>query len=165
MGDIDFEMAYERFHAAVRRQAEWLLGDYHEAEDLTQETFLRILCRWSTLRHAPALALWIRRIGRNAAVDRVRHRSRFRTQSLAAEAAQAPPPAPDEEQLLPALVAAIERLPHLLGTTLLLAAVDGLEPREISALMGTTPGNVKVRLHRARALLHRAWSGTPPRRN
>jgi len=160
-----FEEVYRHYRRSVHRQAERLIGDYHEAEDASQEIFLRIYTRWATLRNGDALPLWVRRIARNTAIDLQRRRSRVRFLPLVRDV---PGPGGTEdtrEGLLPDLVTALERLPLTLGVTLLLFAVECLDPGEISDLTCTNPGNVKVRLHRARSLMIRQWNDARPPRN
>lgn len=155
----DFEQVYRHYRGSVHRQAERLIGDYHEAEDASQEIFLRIYTRWATLKNGDALPLWVKRIARNTAIDLHRRRRRVRVLPLVRDV-----PGPDgdsesPERLLPDLVTALERLPLTLGVTLLLFAVERLDPCEISDLTCTNPGTVKVRLHRARSLMVRKWNG------
>ena len=152
-----FEDVYRVYRRSVRRQAERLIGDYHEAEDASQEIFLRIYMQWASLKNAHALPLWVRRIARNTAVDRLRHRTRLRFLPLARDMPMRNGRSVALEDLLPDVVTALEKLPLTLGVTLLLFAVECLEPGEISDLTGTNPGNVKVRLHRARMLMTRQW--------
>ena len=156
---MTFEEVYRRYHRPVQREAQRLIGDYHEAEDLAQETFLRVYCRWPSIRNATALPAWIKRIARNTTIDQLRRHTRNRCQSLSPDP-EAPPSdltLPDLESLLPGLVSALDRLPLRLGITWLLQAVDHYDSLEISRITRTSPANVKVRLHRARQCLAREW--------
>lgn len=154
-----YETAYRRLAGSIHRDLERMVGDHHEAEDLTQETFLRLYLHWPRARCADTLAAWVRRVARNTAVDRLRRRREPRPRAVASEQVAAPAAAADPESMLPRLVLAADRMPSALALTLLLTAVDCRTPHEISRLTGTTPGNVKVRLHRARTFLANAWHG------
>jgi len=157
MSTQTYETAYRRLAGPIQRDLERLVGDHHEAEDLTQETFLRLYLHWPRARCADTLAAWVRRVARNTAVDRLRRRREPRPRAVTPDQVAAPPPTDDPESLLPRLVLAVDRMPRALALTLLLAAIDRRTPLEISHLTGTTPGNVKVRLHRARTFLASAW--------
>ena len=149
---MTFEDAYRRFHHTVRILAERIIGDFHKAEDLAQETFLRIYLRWPSLRASGALHAWVQRIARNTAIDSLRRSDRLRYQPCALNQLEAPAHG-NEEAMLPDLVNALEKMPENLSVTFCLHAVDRYSLREISHLTRTSPGNVNVRLHRARMLL------------
>jgi len=149
---MTFEEAYRCFHHTVRLLLERIIGDFHKAEDLAQETFLRIYLRWPSLRASGSLPAWVRRIARNTAIDSLRRSDRLRYQPCALSQLEAPAYG-DVEAMLPDLVNALEKMPVKLGVTFCLHAVDCFSPREISHLTRSSPANVKVRIHRARMLL------------
>jgi DNA-directed RNA polymerase specialized sigma24 family protein len=68
---LDFQRVYEEFQPRIRRYLARLAGAA-EAEDLTQETFLRVNHALEGFRGDAALATWIYRIATNVATDRLR---------------------------------------------------------------------------------------------
>ncbi len=139
--------------------ARWL-GDSHAAEDLTQETFMRVLQHGDSAPTHADLLPWLLRIARNLGVDRYR---RDRLLTDASETTEPTDPGP-----LPlARLASAEREAQLtiaLGAiapshreVLLLRAVEGLDHREIGSILGCSEGAVRVRVHRATAALRHAW--------
>lgn len=68
---MDFEQIHAAFRPKVQRYLARLVGE-GEAEDLTQEVFLRISRALPTFRGECQLSTWIYRIARNAALDRLR---------------------------------------------------------------------------------------------
>lgn len=83
MGDMEaLEALYEAHKVRVYRLALSILGDPYLAEDVTQETFLRIQERASSYRRNISEAAWIATISRNLSYDQLRKRNRETTQSL-----------------------------------------------------------------------------------
>ena len=68
---MDFPTLYTEFHPNIQRYLTRLVGDY-EAEDLTQDVFIRISQALPNFRGESKLATWIYRIATNAALDRLR---------------------------------------------------------------------------------------------
>lgn len=155
MSTTTFAQVYADHWVPIRELITRIVGDAHEAEDVTQDTFLRILDQWDRSDERRGSTAWIRTIARNLAIDCMRRRTRRSTTSTDVDRFVAKEPANGEERLLPALVNAVENLPRSLRLPILLHSMDGLGPREISSLTDTTPGNVKVRIHRARSMLRR----------
>ena len=132
-------------------------GDRHDAEDLTQETFLRAgtgatRCpSGTTSRRA-----WLLRIAANAVLDVQRRRRRVVFTSLGHEpAVQSPPP---EHRLEVAeqgeiLRAAMRELTELTRMVFHLRATEDLSFREIGELVGTTEQGARWHMHQARTRL------------
>jgi len=68
---LEFVTIYTEYHPKIQRYLTRLVGDY-EAEDLTQEVFIRISQALPTFRGESKLSTWIYRIATNAALDRLR---------------------------------------------------------------------------------------------
>lgn len=86
MGDMEaLETLYEQHKIRVYRLALSMLSDTYLAEDVTQETFLRIQEHASSYRRNISEAAWITTIARNLSYDHLRKRSRETTQSLEQE--------------------------------------------------------------------------------
>ena len=86
IGDMEaLEALYETHKVRVYRLALSILGDPYLAEDVTQETFLRIQERASSYRRNISEAAWIATIARNLSYDYLRKRSRETTESLEQE--------------------------------------------------------------------------------
>jgi RNA polymerase sigma-70 factor (ECF subfamily) len=154
-----------RHGPGLRRFLAGLLTHPHEAEDLAQDTFLRV---WSAAaRYDPALAspaTWIYRIALRLAIDRNR-RSGFR-RFIGLEAA--PEPADDRPGTEAELAArqelaltrrALAALPDRQRRALLLRAVAGMTNGDIAATLGISAGAVEQLLVRARAALRTQTKG------
>jgi RNA polymerase sigma-70 factor (ECF subfamily) len=141
--------------AAVYRFALRLSGNHHDAEDITQESFLRAWQHCDRLRDPRAVRTWLFRVAANLWRDRVR-RGRHR-------AARADAISDDLEcrTILPGdalvaredvsrAVAAMDRLPPRQREVLYLHACEGLSHAEIGAVLGITFEGVKASLSIAR---------------
>ncbi|MGW9024926.1 RNA polymerase sigma factor SigE [Streptomyces sp. NPDC055722] len=157
-----------RTHAhRVYRLAYRLSGNQHDAEDLTQEVFIRVFRSLS--RYSPGtFEGWLHRITVNLFLDMVRRRSRIRFEYLAetaAERLQATEPSPaqthDDAQFEPDVQAALDALPVEFRTVIVLCDIEGLSYAEIATTLGLKIGTVRSRVHRGRSrlrgtLAHRA---------
>ena len=143
----------EFFRLSFRRvvgQVFLLTGDLHEAEDLVQEAFSRALTRWRRIREFDAPEAWVRRVAFNLAANRARGQRR----RLAILARLAPPPeVPPASGEVIALLEALRRLPMSQRQPVVLHYLLDLPVEQVAAEVGTSTGNVKVRLFRARRAL------------
>ena len=127
-----------------------------EADDLTQEVFVRVLRRASTFRAESSVRTWLWSIAYNTV--RERHRQRLRATTLSGLCASGPGP---ESEAIGAearrdLMAALERLPDEQAIVLELHRLDGLSHREIGRLLGIEPAASRKRLQRALSSLNAA---------
>ncbi|HEX6420675.1 MAG TPA: RNA polymerase sigma factor [Acidimicrobiales bacterium] len=154
-GDLDaFEQIVRAYQQQVWRFLRRMLGDDGLAEDVAQETFLRLFRRLSTFSFQSKLSTWVFQIARNAALDELRRRQRRdRTLTLLRRrpAVASPPDVPAE------IGAALASLPPPLREALVVIEVLGLRYREAAAVLDIPEGTVKRRVFDARVRLHR-WS-------
>jgi RNA polymerase sigma-70 factor (ECF subfamily) len=129
------------------------LGDPALAEDVLQETFVRVHRHLATFEGRARLSTWVLQIARNAAVDAVRSRDRRNrlVRSIPPPAATTPGPEAASE-----LREALASLDPARREALLAVEVQGLTYREAGDLLGVPEGTVKSRVHLARAQLV-AW--------
>ena len=154
-GDLGaFEQLVRAYQQHVWRFLRRLLGDAGLAEDVAQETFLRVFRRLPTFTFEAKFSTWVFQIARNAGIDELRARQR-RTRL----ASVAPPPdrsaAPPEARA--EIEAALASLPVDLREAVLLIEVLGLSYHEVARVLGVPEGTVKSRMFSARSRLHR-WS-------
>lgn len=169
--DVPVESAAvaERYRVSIRRYILRLVRDPAQADDLTQETFLRVHQHLGELKDAAALEGWLYRIATNVCHDRFRQGGRRRpAESLAFPGdGGEEPPLPDETALRPdqlveqngmseCVLQFLARLPETHRTVLLLHDLQGYTDPEIAAQLGLSLRNVKIRLHRARIRLKAA---------
>jgi RNA polymerase sigma-70 factor (ECF subfamily) len=138
------------------------LRSHHDAEDATQETFLRVLRYSHKLAKVENHKTWLARIAWRVAVDRSRHRGRKQEIPLedpekpVAEVPSSEPGADEAMQgsqvgaLLERLIAA---LPEKLRQPLILSAIEEMSPREVAATLGINEAAVRSRVFRARQIL------------
>ena len=158
-----------RTHSArVYRLAYRLTGDPHEAEDLTQDVFLRVFRSLST--YSPGtFEGWLHRITVNLFLDGARRRAKIRFDGLPEESIERLPgrePAADRvvaDRLLDADVeTALAALPPDFRAAVVLCDIEGLTYDEVAAILGIKLGTVRSRIHRGRALLRRALAHRAP---
>jgi len=142
----------------VYRLAFRLSGNAHDAEDITQEVFIRVFRSLDTFRPG-SFEGWLHRITTNVFLDLVRRRQRIRMEALPEEtdriAGREPSPeqAWHEANLDPDLQAALDDLPPEFRAAVVLCDVEGLSYEEIGATLGVKLGTVRSRIHRGRQAL------------
>ena len=149
-----------RYAAKLSRFAERLLRDRAEAEDVVQETFLRL---WQHARdYSPSarVTTWLHRITHNLAVDRLRVRGRTRPlpdeEAMPQSARQ--PTLLDEKRRVVALEAALAELPERQATAIVLVHLHGLSGAEAAEVLEVGPEAVESLLARGRRALKSALS-------
>ncbi|TAH35071.1 MAG: RNA polymerase sigma factor [Planctomycetota bacterium] len=144
-----FDLLVDRYQAPLLRYAHATLHDPAAAEDVVQETFVRLI------RHAPdpgsngAVGAWLFRVCRNLAYDTMKTETRERKRREAAGAADtASSAAPPENNELGALVSReLERLPAKQREVVRMKVVQGLSYQEIAGATGLRPGYIGWLVH------------------
>jgi RNA polymerase sigma factor (sigma-70 family) len=142
----------------VYRLAYRLSGNQHDAEDITQETFIRVFRSLDSFTPG-SFEGWLHRITTNVFLDMVRRRQRIRMESLPEETDRiagtepSPEAAFDAANLDPDLQAALDDLLPEFRAALVLCDVEGLSYEEIGQTLGVKLGTVRSRIHRARQAL------------
>ena len=159
-----------REHAdRVYRLAYRLSGNRADAEDLTQETFVRVFR--SLAEYKPGtFEGWLHRITTNLFLDQARRRQRIRFEGLADDAAErlhghepTPAQAYDDKKLDADVQAALDGLAPDYRAVVVLCDIEGLSYEEIAATVGVKLGTVRSRIHRGRAQLRAALEHRGPR--
>lgn len=149
-----FQTLYDRHHRAVFTFLLRSVGDRGTAEDLLQETFLRVFTHREEYRPTAAFRTWLFTIARNLIVDEVRKPARG-VERQPGEVGALPDPGPTPLQhaeagrLQAKLEAAVLALPPAQREVLLLSRFAGLGHAEIADITGSSPAAVRVALHRA----------------
>lgn len=143
---------------SVYRLAFRLSGNQHDAEDLTQETFMRVFR--SLKNYQPGtFEGWLHRITTNLFLDMVRHRGKIRMEALPEDYERVPGNDMTPEQaytvanLDPALQEALDDLSPDFRVAVILCDVVGLSYDEIAETLGVKMGTVRSRIHRGRTQL------------
>jgi RNA polymerase sigma-70 factor (ECF subfamily) len=159
-----------RTHSArVYRLAYRLTGDPHDAEDLTQEVFVRVFRSLSS--YTPGtFEGWLHRITTNLFLDQVRRKQRIRFDALAEDAGDrlagrepTPAQAYDDRHFDADVQQALDALSPEFRAAVVLCDVEGLSYEEIAATLGVKLGTVRSRIHRGRAQLRAALEHRTPR--
>jgi len=154
--DAQFSELYRQHLRDVYSYAYYRVGDHHDAEDLTEQTFLQ------AYRHFPRaleesggrpLRPWLIRIAHNLAANHYRDRSR-RPQTHIDDSTVLPATHTTEDLVegrdeLKRILAGVQQLPDDRREALIMRFALGMDNREIARAMGRTDGATKVLLHRA----------------
>jgi RNA polymerase sigma-70 factor (ECF subfamily) len=153
---------FEVYATAICAYLHSLVGDWHLAHDLTQETYLQLHRTRRRLQHVENRRAWVYSIASHIAFNEVKRRRRFRWlpwsatddhlhfiwTSMAEEVAQR------------AMVErALAQLPVDYRAPLLLYSGYDFSVREVAEAMGISEGAAKVRLHRARQMFRKVYEG------
>ena len=147
-----------------------LLRNEAEAEDAAQETAIKVYLNLKNFRGDAQFRTWVLSIARTEGLGRLRKTGTRREDSLDAETddltgdytpailtswREVPSEALERKELGALLRKAIAGLPEIYRNVVLLRDIEEMDVRETAAALGIREGAVKVRLHRARALLQR----------
>jgi RNA polymerase sigma-70 factor, ECF subfamily len=169
INDMDHNLAdlVERYYAKVYKLALFYLGRTEDAEDATQQTFIKVLEKLDRFRGDADLFTWIYRIACNTAISMLRQRRFSAFLSLDGEqtaganpglAAFSPAPADpahsledqqEAEARLAAYHSALERLTSREKSAFFLYHYEGVKQKEIAAIMQTSLSAVEALLHKA----------------
>ncbi len=164
--DHAFRQLFDTYSDKLYRLAVGLLQDEDEAEEVVQESFLRLFEHLDRFEGRSKLGTWLYRVAYNRSIDMLRRRrSTAVTVSEFDESAAMPIPAlfidwknvPDRFLMLAEvkekLEEAIAALPEKLRAIFILREIDELSTQESADILGIKTSAAKVRLHRARLLL------------
>jgi RNA polymerase sigma-70 factor, ECF subfamily len=166
--ELEFEKIYAAFQPKIFRYLTRLAGE-DVAEDLTQETFVKVSRSLGDFRGESMLSTWLYRIATNTALDKLRSPSFRRAESpdliemdetpIEDQNAWTGEKTPLVEQqtyrkeMNECIRDYIERLPESYRTVLVLSEMEELSNNEIAEILGVSLETVKIRLHRGRAKL------------
>ncbi len=147
-----------------------LLRNEAEAEDAAQETTIKVYRNLHLFRGESQFRTWVLSIARNEGLGRIRKAASRREDSLEeltegqsgdftpavlTSWSEIPAAALERKELGAILRKAIEGLPEIYRNVVMLRDIEEMDVRETAVALGISEGAVKVRLHRARALLQR----------
>lgn len=148
-----FERLYRAHAARIHTLARRMMGP-DEADEATQDVFVRAWEKLKTFRGESAFGTWLHRLAVNLILGRrasaATRRDRFREDETAMESAAARRSTPE---LAMDFDAAIGRLPDGARQIFVLFDVEGYRHEEIAELLGISAGTSKSQLHRARMIL------------
>ncbi len=156
---MDFPTIYDTYQPKIRRYLIRLVGE-SEADDLTQEVFVKVNNSLAEFREEASLSTWVYRIATNSALDKLRspafHRSEPQIEDDDSGTSGKQPSAEQQvvrKQMDECLQSYMDRLPETQRTVFLLSELEGLKNKEIADILGISLGAVKIRLHRAKESL------------
>ena len=142
-----------------------MVRDTREAEDLTQETFLRAYQRRDSLRDEAAKTAWLYRIATHTSLDRLRQYARRAPMESDTDLDEVDVPEPDgpslqqateQDEMSECVQRYINSLSDSYRAVILLYDMHELTAPEIAQLLGESLATIKIRLHRARLKLRAA---------
>jgi RNA polymerase sigma-70 factor (ECF subfamily) len=154
-GDRDaFGFLYARYADNVHGYVRSIVGDHHEAEDVTHQVFAKLLSVIGKYqeRNVPFLA-WLLRVARNVAVDHVRQNRLVPVEEVRATESFDGHRAIAEPGRSHDLMEALAGLPKEQRDVLVMRHVVGLSPMEIARRTGKTEGSIHGLHHRGRRAL------------
>jgi len=166
-----FGQLVEQFRGRIYALALHLTGSRTEADDITQEAFLRAYDQIGNFEGRSQFFTWLYRIAVNRALNGRRDGARRRSVGLddprveaaiAVDAYGDPRRAAELSQTYARLVCALDALSPTLRSTVVLVALQGLSHEEAGVVLGCPPGTVAWRMHDARARLRTAIEGKVP---
>jgi RNA polymerase sigma-70 factor (ECF subfamily) len=162
-GDLpSFEIIMRRYNQRIFRIARSILRDDDEAEDVTQDAYVRAFEHLAQFSGLAKFSTWLTRIALHEALARRRRRERLHVVDLndphnfsmvPLMATPGPEHATSVKELHGVLTAAVDELPDDLRTVFAMRLIEGLDTAETAACLELSEANVKVRLHRARSVL------------
>ncbi|HET9920676.1 MAG TPA: sigma-70 family RNA polymerase sigma factor [Ktedonobacteraceae bacterium] len=157
-----FSVLVERYKDAVQNLAYRMLGNISEAEDVTQEAFVRSYTQLATYKPEHKFSTWLLSIASHLAIDQLRRR-RFLALPLEdvpflewiVDSGAGPEQRALAGERQDEIQAYLQKLPGKYRAVIVLRYWYDFSYEEISAALSLTPALVKARLHRARELLAR----------
>ena len=149
MDERAFQTIYRQTAVPLRRYAARVMGSVARADDVVQETYLRLLRQSPSTEDPREIRAWLFRIASNLIID---HWRRHKHEAPASEAAERQSHDPDAALRID-MARTFQRLRPQERQLMWLAHVEGASHREIAATLGLSEGSIRVLLSRARRKL------------
>jgi RNA polymerase sigma-70 factor (ECF subfamily) len=168
-----FDELVRRYRDRILALALHLSGQPSEAEDITQEVFLKAYLKLESFEGRSHFFTWIYRITINRALNAKRSQTRRGetdlddprvAMALEVDAPDDPRRAAELRTTYGRLLQALDQLPHAMKTTVVLVAMQGMSHAEAGVIQDCSPGTVAWRIHEARKRLRDAIEKKEPRR-
>ena len=158
---------YEQYKRPIHSYTYRLLGNQEDADDVTQEVFVRACTSWDGLYERGNLSAWLYRIATNLCVDMLRRRKRFSWRSLTSHSGQDDRfdgASDDGSYLLPDsggipevaerehIRQALANMPTEYAVSLVLSAAQGIPYQEIATILNISPNAAATRISRAKRM-------------
>ena len=161
----EIENLYERYAGDVRRFALYLCGDAVMADEITSDTFVRVWMADGPIRQ-PTVKSYLFAIARNAYIDLLRRSARHtELDENMPDTRISAQTQLEQSAEVQAVLAALQQLPEMDRTVLLMRALDEMPYEEIAETLGIPVVTAKVKVHRARLKLmqtRQAWREMVP---
>ena len=151
----DFEAFYLRHYRAIYRVCFAFLKNASDAEDCTEDTFVRAMTAEVSFQNERHERSWLTTIAMNLCKDRLKHWWNKKTSPLEEELEQ---PAPEQEDLS-AVTAAVQALPVKYKEVVWLYYYEGYSTDEIAAMLHRPPSTVRNQLRDVRIKLKESLGG------
>lgn len=156
-----FEILLRRYNQRLFRIARSILRSDDEAEDAVQQAYINAFTHLSQFAGDAAFATWLTRIAIHEALARTRQRTRRAETDLEEQEQmnrlvsdrRSPEEQAADRELTGLVEAAVDELPELYRTVFMMREVQQLSTAETAACLEVSEESVKVRLHRAKAML------------
>ena len=142
---MEFESIYNQYWDRIFRLCMGYVNDEELAKDLCQETFIKVWKNLSSFRGDSAITTWIFRIASNTCLRQI-ERNKVRISSKLNEDL-AEEKLPDKESQIKLLYSFISELPEV-DRIIISLELDNINQSEIAQIVGLSPGNIRVRIHR-----------------
>ena len=161
----DIENLYKRYAGDVRRFALYLCGDVVMADEITSDTFVRVWMAADRIRQ-PTVKSYLFTIARNAYTDLLRRAARHtQLDENVPDTRTSAQTQMEQTAEVRAVLAALQQLPEMDRTLLLMRALDEMPYEEIAETLGIPVVAARVKVHRARVKLmqtRQAWREVVP---
>ena len=152
-----FELLMRRYNQRLYRVTRAIVKDEGEAEDVTQDAYVRAFEHLDQFAGRARFSTWLTRIAVHEASARLHRRGRLidieESMPTLASSAAGPEQRAADHELGQAIEEAVDALPEVYGSVFMLREGEGLSTAETAACLDINAETVKTRLHRARALL------------
>ncbi len=166
--DLDLILLYEKYKRPIHTYVYRLLGSQEDADDLTQEVFMRAFVSWDDLYDHDNLSPWLYRIATNLCVDLLRRRKRISwwpltkrrggEQQFDSGSEEDAPYLPPDSGGIPEVFEreqirlALASMPEDYAIVLVLSAAQGLPYQDIATIVGISPNAAATRISRAKRM-------------
>jgi len=147
-----FERLYRTHLARVHSMARRMMG-FEDADEATQDVFVRVWEKLGTFRGESAFGTWLHRLAVNVLLARRANRGKREERFVSDEALEQRGRTAGSPELRVDFEGAMEQLPPGAREVFVLHDVEGYKHREIAEMLGVTSGTSKAQLHRARMAL------------